>query len=370
MNIGIDLRSTLKKPTGIGQYTLGLVKGLIRIDKRNQYYLYCKKNIFSRYKKIPRIKAHNFMLCNDGFNRGIMKTVSNIDIFFSPSADFLDTEDIPIVVNIHDLRFKAYPRFYDKSHIDYRDTQIKRVLRTAQRITCVSNNTKKDLVKFYGDYEIMSKTEVVYPGVDKEVFNTERNPNPIKKNINRYNITIPYILSVGTISRIKNSASILKAFYNFKKKTSLPHILVLIGSMASEYSLEELLSDAGLDKEILRSVVFTGYESDENLAHLYKQAALFILPSFYEGFGIPIIEAFACGVPVITSNTSACSEVAGEAALTIDPNSVDELSDAIIKVVTDDTLREQLSKNGITRSKDFSWEKTASGILNILGKEA
>ena len=139
--------------------------------------------------------------------------------------------------------------------------------------------------------------------------------------------------------------------------------------MASEYSLEELLSDAGLDKEILRSVVFTGYESDENLARLYKQAALFILPSFYEGFGIPIIEAFACGIAVITSNTSACSEVAGEASLTIDPNSVDELTDAIIRVVTDDTLREQLSKNGITRSKEFSWGKTASSILSILEEE-
>lgn len=369
MNIGIDLRSTLKKPTGIGQYTLGLVKGLTRIDKRNQYHLYCKKNIFSRYKKIPHIKARNFMLCNDRFNKGIMNTMPDIDIFFSPSADFLDTKDIPIVVNIHDLRFKSYPRFYDEPHIDYRDSQIKRVLETAQRITCVSNNTKKDLIKFYGDYDAVSKTEVVYPGVDKEVFNTERNPSSIQRILNQYDITIPYILSVGTISKIKNSACILKAFYNFKRKTGLPHILVLIGSMASEYSLEELLSDAGLDKEILRSVVFTGYESDENLAHLYKQAALFILPSFYEGFGIPIIEAFACGIAVITSNTSACSEVAGEASLTIDPNSVDELTDAIIRVVTDDTLREQLSKNGITRSKEFSWGKTASSILSILEEE-
>jgi len=242
MNIAIDIRSTLKKPTGIGQYTLALLKGLTRIDKRNLYHLYCKKNIFSRHKKIPRIKARNFKVRNDRFNRGIMNTMPDIDIFFSPSADFLDTQGIPNVININDLRFRAYPRLCDKSHIDYRDNRIKRVLKSAQKITCISNNTKKDLLKFYGDYEAASGAEVVYPGVDKEVFNVKENPNYTQEILKRYNITTPYILSIATISKIKNPVAILKAFYNFKRKTNMPHVLVLIGAMASEYSLKELLS--------------------------------------------------------------------------------------------------------------------------------
>lgn len=365
MKIGIDIQSTLKNPTGIGQYTLGLLKGLQKIDKDNQYYLYCRKSLFSKHKKLPQIPSSNFKIINDRFKKGVTKVMSDIDVFFSPSTDLPVIEGIPLVVNVNDLRFKAYPKFYNKAHIEYKDRQIKKVLKTAPSITCVSNNTKKDLIKFYPDYEITSKVEVVYPGFDNGIFNTERKSEHIPEILTRYNITIPYILSVATISKMKNTSSLLKAFYNFKKETDLPHLLVLAGAISNDYSKEELLNDAEVEESILDSVTFTGYESGDNLALLYKQADMFVFPSLYEGFGIPLVEAFACGVPVITSKTSSCGEIAGNSALTIDPENISALTEAIIDMAIDDVLRKRLSEKSIERSKEFSCIKTAEKMLNV-----
>jgi len=366
MKIGIDIRSTLKKPTGIGQYTLGLLRGLSNIDKENSYYLYCRKELLSRHKKVPRIETKNFKIVNDRFNKGVSNIMPDIDIFFSPSADFLDTADIPVVVNILDLRFKAYPEFYDKEHINYRDEVIKRVLKKASAVTCISESTKNDLIKFYSDCGASDNIKVIYPAVNKDIFNLRMYEEKKGKVLQKNKIAVPYILNVGTVSRIKNSALILRTFYEAKKKTNFPHKLVFVGAVSRDYSLEELLSDAELNRNILNDVIFTGYGSDENLACIYKGADIFIFPSLHEGFGIPIVEAFACGVPVITSNTSSCSEVASDAAIKINPENIDEAVKSLTELTSNESLRKELSVKGIRRSKDFNWGESAKDILEVL----
>lgn len=363
MKIGIDIQSTLKKPTGIGQYTLGLVKGLADLDKKNEYYLYCRKSLLSRHKRIPALKYPNFKIINDIFNKGLSKALSEIDLFFSPTVEFLDPGDIPLVVTIHDLRFKVYPQFYNSSFCEFQDKKIKKALERANQIICVSNNTRNDLLKFYGRYAKAQESRVVYPSIDEHVFNKYKQSKD-DKVFKKHGIDKPYFLSVATLSRMKNTVSVLKAFSIFKK-AKLPHILVLAGSISKDYTKEELLEEFSLDKN---EVIFTGYETKSNLVNLYKNAELFIFSSLYEGFGIPILEAIFCGTPVITSKTSACKEVAEDAAITVSPHNIEEIAETMRAMATNVGLKKEYSRKGLKRFEQFRQFKSANKMLNILNE--
>jgi glycosyltransferase involved in cell wall biosynthesis len=347
MRIGIDIRSTLKKRTGIGQYTLNLINHLAQVDCYNSYFLYSKKKIFDRKRKLPRLPGENFVHIVDYFHRGPGRAMKKIDIFHSSSFDLDAPKDSKLVLTIHDVIIKAYPLGHTKDTIETVDRQLRSILQRVDLIIATSHSTKDDLLKWYAVNP--QSVHVVYPGVNDWIV-----PESDKKK--------EYLLFVGTLEPRKNVEGLIRAYSILKKDFGIDNKLVVIGMKGWMYdSVFKLTNELGLKSDI----IFKGYVASRELSYWYNKALVFVYPSFYEGFGLPIIEAFKCGAPVITSNVSSCAEVADGAAILIDPDSPQQIARAMADILFDRTLREDLIRKGIERSKEFDWDTSARKILEI-----
>ena len=363
MHIAINCRSFLKKQyTGIGRYTYHLIQSLREIDSENQYSLYVRKGLFDRKKHIPSIQTRNFANRVDWFNRGTAKTLKNVDVYHSPSPDFIDVPGAKVVVTVHDLIYKAYPQGHTQQTIDLTDQQMKKIAVQADRIICCSNSTMSDLKKYF---EVGSrKIHRVYPGVDQSIFYpVQAGQEEQAKNILKANgITDRYILFVGTIEPRKNLSNLLKAFALLKQRKKFNGKLVAVGMSGW---MNEGLEDLIRELQIKEDVIFPGFLSNEALRIFYNHAEVFVFPSFYEGFGFPIVEAFSCAAAVVTSNISSCPEIAQDAALTVDPNNVDAIAQAIIKIVEDPAFKKGLIQKGLKRAQEFSFSRMAEQTLAV-----
>ncbi len=347
MKIGIDIRSTLKQKTGIGWYTLNLINNLARIDTLNRYFLYSKKKIIDRKRKLPKIPGKNFHHRVDHFSFGADKLLKDVDIFHSSSYDLKKPKHAKLVLTVHDVIHKVYPAAHSRQTIDYIDRQLHDILPQTSMIIADSQITKDDFLKWFSFKP--DRIRVVYPGV---------NNWPLPRNQQGGQ----YFLFVGTIEPRKNIQNLIRAFYILKKEHLLPHRLVIVGMKGWMFEgVFKLVEELKLEKEI----IFKDYVCEEELKNWYARAEVFIYPSFYEGFGFPIVEAFVSGLPVVTSNTSSCAEIAGSAAILVDPQNFEEISNAILRIVKNDNLKNELAARGIERAKQFSWEKTASEVLSI-----
>jgi len=239
---------------------------------------------------------------------------------------------------------------------------LPRVLYSVDKIITISECTKKDIVKFYKIPEdkikvILLAPDPIYQPLSHDI---------IAPILSKYGVCAPYILYVGSLEPRKNIQTLIQGFANIKKR-GLNHKLIIVGNKKWEYSkLIRIVAESGLHND----VIFTGYLPDEDLPALYNGADLFVYPSLYEGFGLPPLEAMACGTPVITSNTSSLPEVVGNAGIKVDPQDVDQLSDAIYHVLTDENLRLSLIEKGLERSKQFSWERTATETWKVYDEVA
>ncbi|NJE77285.1 glycosyltransferase family 1 protein [Thermococcus sp. ES12] len=261
------------------------------------------------------------------------------------------------IITIYDLVPIKFPQTHRGDTILAHKYALMRSLRYADKIISISYSTKKDAVKYFKISE--EKIRVIHLGVDEDYKLLPE--NEIKKIKQKYNLNYPFILYVGTLEPRKNIPTLLKALYKLKKQ-GLPHKLVITGKKGWKYkNIFELISKLNLQ----RDVIFTGYVPREDLPALYNAADLFVYPSLYEGFGLPPLEAMACGTPVITSNTSSLPEVVGNAGIMVDPYDVNGLAKAIYEVLTNDRLREELRKRGLERAKMFSWKKTAEETLKV-----
>lgn len=214
-----------------------------------------------------------------------------------------------------------------------------------------------DIIRYFKIPE--NKIKVIYLGVDEDY--KPLSETEIRKVRQKYHLNYPFILYVGSLISHKNIPTLIKAFYKLKKY-GLPHKLVITGKRGWKYkNIFEIISKLNLQKD----VVFTGYVQREDLPALYNAADLFVYPSLYEGFGLPPLEAMACGTPVITSNTSSLPEVVGNAGIMVDPYDIDGLAKAMYEVLTNEGLRAELRKRGLERAKMFSWKKTAEETLNV-----
>lgn len=222
----------------------------------------------------------------------------------------------------------------------------------ADKIIASSLNTKKDLIKFLNIKE--SKINVVYPGVNHNVFIKRE----IDKNILGFNSNQKIIIHVGSEEARKNVVTIIKSL-NLLQKSIHNFIFIRVGPKTKEVST--LIKKFGMDNKVL----YYNNLSDYELSLFYNAADLLVFPSFYEGFGLPPLEAMTCGCPVVTSNTSSLPEVVGDAGIMIDPNDIDGLAKAIYRVITDKDLRESMVKKGLKRAKKFNWEKTAEETLKV-----
>jgi glycosyltransferase involved in cell wall biosynthesis len=369
MRIGIDARSVLKKRTGVGNYTYNIAKNLSRIDKENQYVLFYShhKNVRSAIPRFdnPNFETRYFRIPNKLLNLmwGTFRMpkidwlVGRVDLYHSPNYNLNILGHGKSVITIHDLNFLALREHSIYTAKWYYAYKIKDYAHQADAVIVVSESTKREVLKYL---EVPGKkVHVIYNGYSPAFRPLVENENT-KKVLDKYRIKGDYILFVGTLEPRKNIEGVIRAYHQCKAKEDF--LLVLAGGRGWKYKtvfglLEEL--------KLKNRVVFTWYVPESDLPALYNQASLFVYPSFYEGFGIPPLEAMACGLPVIVSNTTSMPEVVGDAGLYVDPHDVKQISHSIDTVLSDDQLRNSMKEKGLERAEMFSWEKTAREILKL-----
>jgi len=275
---------------------------------------------------------------------------------------FLADRKTKIIITIHDLAFKYFPQHFpwrDRLKLDFfTDTAIKR----ADKIIAVSEATKKDILKFYPKTK-KEKIKVIYHGVDKESFSKKFILEKSRKVLQKYSIKKDYLLYVGALQPRKNLETLVEAFEVLKKNGDRKTQLVLVGAPA--WKAEKILEKIEKSK-FKQDIILTGKVSFEELPIIYQKAQMFIFPSLYEGFGIPILEAWASQIPVIVADNSSLAEIGREGVLQFKTSDVGGLLKKINILLKRDTIRKDLIKKGTKRLKGFSWEKCAKETLGFI----
>lgn len=370
MRIAINTLPLLTNKAGAERYAENILEQFAKIDPVNRYYL-----ISSEINKdIYGIRQQNFeSIIYKGNTRSRMVRILGEqlyipaltrrlrpDIFFTPCNIAPRFVGAPQVVTLFDLHWLIFPELFSKIKLMYLERSIGWSVHNARRIITISENSKKDIIARFGIPE--EKVRVTYLGLDP-VFSDKRRDEPaIAGTIRKLGIDGKYILSVGQLHKRKNILALIKAFHDLKSRKLLPdHKLVIAGGRGDGHS--EIVSY--ISSHDVKDVIITGCVTDEDILSLYKGADLMVYPSLYEGFGLPVIEAMACGVPVVTSNVSSLPEVAGGAALLIDPYSVAGIAEAMHRVLSNRDLRDNLVQKGLRRAEEFSWEKAAQETLKV-----
>lgn len=359
MRIGIDIRHlTDPHPAGVGGYTKDLLDALFRLDPVNEYVLFATGSPRA-LKRLPHFDAPNVKVkCvpvpNKLVNFWVMLTgfplFENVDVWFFPNLNFIATKR-PYVVMAHDLSFKIFPEFFTrKSRLWHRLVRPRATYQGASAIVCPSTSTKQDLTELYKIDE-------------HKIFVTPLAATPASGTSIVPHLPHPFILSLGTLEPRKNHLSIIEAFEAYRRDHKDPISLVIAGGPGwKSRPVLRAIKRSPFAKE----VHWTGYITPEQKADLYQRAAVLLFPSFYEGFGLPVLEAMAAGCPVITSNTSSIPELTQDAALLVDPFNVNDLTVALEHILSSKALRQELITKGIERAKEFSWEETARKTLAVL----
>lgn len=369
MKIAINTLAMKSFKHGMGRYTGSLVNALLKIDTRNQYLLYVS-NLNAKYFEVKdnsQVKL-KFVTSNRALRLLWEQTFlpwdlrkEKVDIFFGPAFTVPLFRTCKQVVAILDLTwFKHREKHIWIKQLYFR-TLMPLSVRQTEKVIVISKSTKKDLVeilKVPGD-----KIAVTYLGASS-AFRVVEDQKELSGIRTKYNLPRQFILFIGVLEPRKNIPGLIKAFSRLKKDCYLSCKLVIGGGRSYGWKNKEIfqvIEDLGLDKEI----ILTDFIPEKDLPALYNLADLFVLPSFYEGFGLPILEAQACGCPVITSNISSMPEVGGDAALFVDPDDIKELAEAMRKILTGDKLKAEMIKKGFENLKRFSWEKAARETLKV-----
>lgn len=269
---------------------------------------------------------------------------------------------VPTVVTVHDVSFEAYPQTFSVRDRLLLSWGVPCAVRRATRIIAVSEYTKQDLIRRYGLPE--EKIDVTHEAA-APLFRPVEDPADLNALRYKYGLSLPYILSVGNLQPRKNLFALLEAFRFAKTMKHIPHRLVLVGKPGrGAATFLRKIRARGLDEE----VVFTGYVPTEDLPGLHSAADLFVYPALYEGFGLPPLEAMACGTPVVASDAASLPEVLGEAALLVDARDISALASAMLRVLGDSELARRLSCLGLARAGRFSWKRTANETVAVYRK--
>jgi|Deesub1362B_J571_1020462.scaffolds.fasta_scaffold00102_53 glycosyltransferase involved in cell wall biosynthesis len=359
MKIGLITVAMDEKRAGIARYCYNLIKNLKKIDNKNEYILIHRKKTseegshLNRELIIPYPRVPLKRTIGNYLQLPLKLKKESFDLIHDPSqiSPFLFSFPSLKVLTIHDLSPILFPETYGMIHVFLQKYILPKSLKNVDKVIAVSESTKRDIVKYLGFPE--EDIKVIYNGVEERF-------KPLDQDLCSHEYT-PYILFVGTLEPRKNITTLLKAFYILKKK-GIKHKLVIVGGKGWKYrKIYEVVKKLNLSE----NVKFLGHVADDELPKLYSGADLFVYPSLYEGFGLPPLEAMACGCPVITSNVSSLPEVVGDAGIMVDPLDKNGLADAIYKVLNDEGLREEMVKRGLKRVKIFSWEICAKETLKV-----
>lgn len=371
MKICIDVSSLiLDKVSGLKSYTFTLINQLLELDKENEYILFYnyflnrhnlkipewERPVKSVVTRIPRRILLNFFWKSFNFPK-IEYFTNKIDIFHSLHTYVPPLRDGKTILSINDLREFHFPDEYKDEEVDVK-LRLNSLKRTDFIIT-ISENTKKEVVKFMNFPE--NKIFVVYIDLD-EKFKVLNEKEGVKKVLQNYGINKDFILYVGNFEERKNPSGLLKSYFLFKEKYKASHLLVIIkGKPLKGSSLENFL----LKSKYKEEVVFIPAVKKSDLICFYNAASCFVFPSLYEGFGLPPLEAMACGCPVVASSTSSIPEVVSDAGILVNPKDVKEMVEAIGRIVMDENLREELIMKGLKRAEKFKGKKMAKKTLEI-----
>ncbi|MDA3840347.1 MAG: glycosyltransferase family 1 protein [Patescibacteria group bacterium] len=427
MLIGIDAsRANRKYKSGVEWYSYYIIRELAKLDSENEYILYtdeplregladltcafdvediCSEETEGIFEKngLQRIKSphNNFSAKVLKWNFNFLWTQGRLSlemIFSRPDILFVPSHTLPIIhpkksiVTIHDIGFVNNTGFYSRDRMgpesnlykkfinvivriftlgkfganttDYLFWSTKFALKKAKTVLTVSKFTKKEIIDIYGDK--VKNVEVVYNGYNNNIYKKIEDKEKIQEVLDRYGITGPYLFYVGRIDKKKNIPELVEAYAIMREKDkNIKHKLVLVGS--ASFGIDEVMQ-LSEDYRLENDLIIPGWVEEVDMPYLFNGADAFVFPSKYEGFGIPLLQSMACGIPIAASWAASIPEITKKAALLFNPNSVEDMSGAISRIINDEKLRDELKKLGAERVKKFSWSKTAGEILKLLNK--
>lgn len=364
MRVALDVTTAMMQGAGVGRYTRGLALGLgARADvlQLRPFYIAPAVTYPLAIESPPMavgkgIRAWRLeMLARHLARRPARGPWDGADLYHAPDVVFPPVASMPVVMTVHDLSFIVHPRYHTRLNGGYLRLMTPIAARAARLIIADSEATKRDLIERVGVAE--RRIRVVYIGVD-DAFARRPDDSAIDAARQHYGLTEPYVLSVGTQEPRKNLHGTLRAYRLLTQRLGDAPLLALVGGKG--WGLDEAAL-AGDERRVRR----LGYVPDADLAALYAGCAAFVYPSLYEGWGLPVAEALALGAPVVTSNLSSLPEVAGDAALLVDPHSPEEIAAGLERVLTDGELAGRLRAAGPAHADAFSSEAWIDGTLRV-----
>ena len=363
MKIALNTTIATKTRTGTGNYAVNLAAALMQMDREHEIAIYCNEDLHDWFA--DQRNGHSVTINGIKFKSsshrvfweqakltGELKN-NGVDLLHSMAFTSPWMNSIKTVVTVHDLAFQAYPETIPLTKRIYYRPIFSHSIKQAHKVIVPSNAVRKLLCETFHLNE--EKVVCVPEGVNAEFFSS-MNKRTIAATRKKFGIAGPYVLSVGRLEPRKNLTTILSAFNKLKTEKDIPHKLVVVGKKG--WPIRKSMDESA-------NFISTGYVSQLDLMALYSGADLFLFPSLYEGFGLPLLEAMASGVPVIASDISVHREVSGETALFANPFDEQEWKNAINKLLQNTSQQTRMRINGIERAKKFSWQKTAERTMEI-----
>ncbi len=373
MRIGIEgQRLFREKKHGMDMVALELILNLQKIDTENEYFIYVKPDVDECLHdtanfKIRKVEGGAYPFWEQK-SLPAAAAADKVDVLHCTSNTAPLKTAMPLMITLHDIIYMehsmmkiigssgtAYQRFGNV----YRRYVVPRVMKKSDIIITVSNFEKKRIEDFFGIKD--NRLRAVYNGVS-EHFKEVTDSKELKRVKELYNLPDKYFFFLGNTDPKKNTPGVLKAYSDYRKQSGLDIQLVML-----DFDREELLKMAKSvgDEDIINHIHLTGYVKNTDLPAIYSQCEIFLYPSLRESFGIPVLEAMGCAVPVITSNTSSMPEVSGGAAILVDPYKPEEITDAIHRFMTDNALRDEYRQKGPGRAREFSWKAMSEHVLEL-----
>ena len=390
MRIGVDFTAAARQGGGIGRLTRNIIGALAGLDRENLYRLFVAAGrgrdeewkdgslgaAFQtsdhpnfKLKAVP-LSDHALAVAWHRLRLPLFVELFTgpIDLFHSPDFTLPPVLHARKLVTVHDLSFLRVPECFPDGLRRYLETAVPRAVHRADHVIADSHNTRRDLAELLGTSD--DKITVIHSGVEPRFRPMSGKSDQATLSIVRRKYDLPerFIFSVSTVQPRKNYARLVEAFGMLSTQLSvLDWSLVIAGGKGWLYGeIFEHVRALNLEGQVR----FLGFADDADLPALYNLSSLFAFPSLYEGFGLPPLEAMACGVPVVCSNASSLPEVVGDAALTVDPLDVSGLAEAMRSAIEDESLRTSLVKRGLRRAAAFTWPKAAQELLSVYSSMA
>ena len=368
MRIGIDVRVLEQNEGGFERYLRLLLKGFEQIDQRNEYFLYADHEI----KGLPSAKNFTYRFIERRFHSQVWVNLSlvrsaaadGIDVMHFPASSVWINRKKKTVVTLHDIGPVLYPEFKmaSPSMLCYFKFLFHQIKTKSDIIVTVSRSSKEDIAQYLKIPD--EKVKVVHSGIDP-VFRL-MNEKDVQRIRERFGLPQRFILFVGSFQVRKNLPGLMRAYNLFLSKYQLPHHMVIVGKtrqdMGSNYLKNKDLIALIENKERIH---FIGYQKEEDLVGIYNAAELFVLVSFYEGFGFPYLESMACGTPVVAGNNSSGPEIVGDAGILVNPLNPEEIADSMASCLTNGQLRQSMIDKGLNRVKEYTPLSMAEETMRV-----